>query len=173
VKNKELESIGRLAKKTRKTAPGGWADALLHLWNNQRKLLISRRDKRVTSSLQQLGRLLKSERERAGVTVRQLADAAGMVASTVSRLETGFIASPKPDHLQRLAQALGIDVEELYAAAGYLEPGSLPKLRPYLRTKYGLTDQQASQIEGYMQAVRDTNQAPGKERRHDRGDEAA
>jgi transcriptional regulator with XRE-family HTH domain len=129
--------------------------------------------KRVTSSLRQLGRFLKSERERAGLTVRQLADAAGLVASTVSRLETGFIASPRPEHLQKLAHALKIDVEELYAAAGYLELGSLPELRAYLRTKYGLTDQQASQIEGYMQAVRDTNQPPGKEGRHDRGDEAA
>ena len=54
-------------------------------------------------------------------------------------------------------------LEELYAVAGYLEPGSLPELRPYLRTKYGLTDQQAGHIEGYLQALRDTNQPPVKE----------
>jgi transcriptional regulator with XRE-family HTH domain len=105
----------------------------------------------VTRDLQQLGGLLKRERERAGLTARQLADAAGLVASTVSRLENGFIATPRPDHLQRLAGALEIDVEELYAAVGYLTEGALPELRPYLRTKYGLTDEQASQIEGYMQ----------------------
>ena len=64
-------------------------------------------------------------------------------------------------------------MEELYAAAGYLTPGALPELRPYLRTKYGLTDEQAGQIEGYVQAVRDTNQPPGKEGQHDRRDEAA
>jgi transcriptional regulator with XRE-family HTH domain len=132
----------------------------------------SRRDKSVTRDLRQLGGLLKRERERAGLTVRQLADAAGLVPSTISRLETGFIATPKPDHLQKLAQALGIDVEELYAAAGYLTPGALPELRPYLRAKYGLSDEQASQIEGYLQAVKDTNQPPGKEGQDDRGDEA-
>jgi len=124
----------------------------------------------VTRDLQQLSALLKGERERAGLTVRQLAEAAGLVPSTVSRLESGLIASPKPDHLQRLAQALGIDVEELYAAAGYLTEGALPELRPYLRAKYGLTDQQAGQIEGYLQALRDTNQPPGEEGRHDRRD---
>jgi transcriptional regulator with XRE-family HTH domain len=144
----------------------------LHFWNNGRKLKISRRDKSVTSNLQQLGDLLKSERERAGLTVRQLAEAAGLVPSTVSRLETGFIPTPRPDSLQKLAQALGIDVEELYAAAGYLTPGSLPELRPYLRTKYGLTDEQANQIEGYMQALRHTNRPPGKEGQHGRRDEA-
>jgi transcriptional regulator with XRE-family HTH domain len=143
----------------------------LHLWNNQHKIKISRRDKSVTRDLQQLSALLKGERERAGLTVRQLAEAAGLVPSTVSRLESGLIASPKPDHLQRLAQALGIDVEELYAAAGYLTEGALPELRPYLRAKYGLTDQQAGQIEGYLQALRDTNQPP-EEGRHDRRDEA-
>jgi transcriptional regulator with XRE-family HTH domain len=47
----------------------------------------------VTSDLQQLGSLLKRERQRTGMTVRQLVDAAGLVPSTVSRLETGFIAT--------------------------------------------------------------------------------
>ena len=104
--------------------------------------------------------------------MRQLADAAGLVASTVSRLETGFIATPKPDHLQKVARALGIDVEELYAAAGYLTEGALPELKPYLRAKYGLTDELAGRMESYLQALRDTNQLPGKEGRHDTRDEA-
>jgi transcriptional regulator with XRE-family HTH domain len=124
----------------------------------------------VTRDLRQLGGLLKRERERAGLTVRQLADAAGLVPSTVSRLETGFIGSPKPEHLQKLAQALGIEVEELYAAAGYLTP--LPALRPYLRAKYGLSEEQASQIEDQLQALRDTNQPHGEEGRNDTRDEA-
>jgi transcriptional regulator with XRE-family HTH domain len=76
------------------------------------------RDKSVTRDLQQLGSLIQAERHRAGWAVRQLADEAGLVASTVSRLENGLIAEPRPTHLQRLAQALGIDVEELYIAAG-------------------------------------------------------
>jgi transcriptional regulator with XRE-family HTH domain len=111
----------------------------LHFWNTWLKIKISRGDKSVPRDLQQLGSLLKRERERAGMTVRQLADAAGLVPSTVSRLETGFIATPRPEHLQRLAHALGIDVEELYVAAGYLNEGALPELKPYLRAKYGLT----------------------------------
>ena len=69
-----------------------WDLALLHFWNNWLKIKINRGDKSVPRDLQQLGSLLKSERERAGMTVRQLAEAAGLVPSTVSRLETGFIA---------------------------------------------------------------------------------
>jgi len=125
----------------------------------------------VQRDLQQLGVLIKNARERTGWSVRQLADAAGLVPSTVFRLEKGFIATPRPDHLQRLAQALSVDVEELYVEAGYLTEDALPELRPYLRAKFGLTTQQADHIEGYLQALRDT-QTTGKEGQHDTGDEA-
>jgi transcriptional regulator with XRE-family HTH domain len=126
----------------------------------------------VASDLQQLGSLIKRERERAGMTVRQLADAAGLVPSTVSRLETGFIATPRPEHLQKLAGALGIDVEEMYLTLGYLEPGALPELRPYLRAKYGLTDDLANRVEGFVEAVRQETNQRGKEGQHGTGDEA-
>src|SRR3954451_19094440 len=104
-------------------------------------------DKSVSRDLQQLGVLLKRERERSGLTVRQVADAAGLAASTVSRLETGITPTPRPDHLQRLAQVLEMDVENLYAVSGYLTPGALPELGPYLRAKYGLSDEIANRIE--------------------------
>jgi transcriptional regulator with XRE-family HTH domain len=120
----------------------------------------------VKRDLQQLGDLIKAERQRAGWTVRELAEEADLVASTVSRLENGLIAEPRPSHLQQLARALGIDLEEFYLPAGYSTPDAWPGLQPYLRGKFGLTEQQASQIEGYFQAVRDTNQ-PGEERQND------
>ena len=135
--------------------------------------MISNRDKLLPRDLRQLGFSIRDGRERAGWTVRQLAEAAGLVPSTVFRLEKGLIAAPRPNHLQGLAQALQIDVEELYVAAGYLTGDALPELRPYLRAKYGLTDEQTGKIEGYLQAVRDTNQLPREEGQHDTGDEAA
>jgi transcriptional regulator with XRE-family HTH domain len=133
----------------------------------------SRGDKDVLRNLQQLGDLLKRERERSGLTVRQVAEAAELAASTVSRLETGITPTPRPDHLQRLARVLEIDVENLYAASGYLTPGALPELRSYLRAKYGLTDEVAVRIEGYMEAVREDTERPArKEGRHELRDKA-
>jgi transcriptional regulator with XRE-family HTH domain len=119
-----------------------------------------------SANLQQLSSILRRERARSGMTVRELAEKSGLVPSTVSRLESGQIAEPRPSHLQKLAQALGIDVEELYAEAGYIAPGDLPELRSYLRVKYGLGDEAASRIEGYVEATRQANQSP-KEGRHD------
>lgn len=108
-----------------------------------------------SGDLQQLGNTLRARRTAANLTVRQLADKAGLVASTVSRLETAQIDSPRPEHLQQLARALACDVEDFYALAGYLMPEGLPALRPYLRAKYGLGDAAAQRLEGYFRALQD------------------
>jgi len=118
----------------------------------------------------QLSQVLRRERMRSGMTVRDLAEAASIPPSTISRLETGEVVAPKPKQLQQLARALNIDVEELYATAGYLSISELPGLRPYLRAKFGLSDQALGQVEGYVQALRDQT-SEQEERRHD-GDKA-
>lgn len=119
----------------------------------------------------QLAKALRQARRRSGLTVRQVADDAGMTPATVSRLETGHIESPRPDHLARLARTLGLELEDLYALAGYLMPEGLPELRPYLRTKYGLSDRAVEQLDEYFQALK-----PGWERdkevRHEPSDSA-
>jgi transcriptional regulator with XRE-family HTH domain len=133
--------------------------------SNNRKKQMPPRD------LNQLSYIIRQERERAGLSTRKLAAEADLTPSTVQRIESGLIASPKPDHLQRIAAALGIDAEELYAAVGYLATAGLPALRPYLRAKYGLADETAGRIEGYVQALRDQQQ-PSKENDHgSEGDE--
>lgn len=120
------------------------------------------------SNLRQLGDTLRAHRARARLTVRQLADKAGLVPSTVSRLETGQIDSPRPEHLQQLARALSCDVEDFYALAGYLMPEGLPALRPYLRAKYGMNEATAQRLEGYFQALQDQ---PNEESGNDRAEE--
>lgn len=106
------------------------------------------------SDLQQLGDALRAQREAAGLSLRQAAERAQLVPSTLSRLETGRIEGPRPEHLQVLARTYGVDVEDFYALAGYLMPEGLPELRPYLRAKYGLPEQAANQIDEYFQALR-------------------
>src|ERR1700712_4268203 len=98
----------------------------------------------------ELSQVLRRERSRTNMTVRDLAEATGISSSTISRLETGEIVAPKPQQLQQLARALGIDVEELYATAGYLMSTELPALKPYLRAKFGLSEKALGQVEGYV-----------------------
>lgn len=120
------------------------------------------------SDVQQLGDALRARRSASKLTVRQSADKSGLVGSTVSRLETGQIESPKPEHLQRLARAYGCDVEDFYALAGHFMPEGLPALRPYLRAKYGLDEALTRRMEGYLQALQDQ---PNEEPNHGRAEE--
>jgi len=124
------------------------------------------------SNLQQLGAELRTQRVGAGLSLRDAATRSGIAASTLSRLETGQIVTPRPEFLQALARAYSTDVEDLYALAGYLISDSLPELRPYLRAKYGLPDQAASQIDEYFQALRNKWSVEEKETRHDGGPQA-
>lgn len=123
-----------------------------------------------SNSNPQLAAALRAARAKAGLTVRQLAEAADMTPATVSRLESGLIDSPRPEHLLRLARALDVELEDLYALAGYLMPEGLPELQPYLRTKYGLSDRAVEQLDEYFQALR-SGWDRDKEVRHDPGDQ--
>ena len=89
-----------------------------------------------TEHSQVLGALLKQARERLGLSAREVADRSGMADSNVIRLEQGTIASPRPDTLKSLADVLHLDLADVYAAAGYVQPQGLPSFAPYLRSKY-------------------------------------
>jgi hypothetical protein len=52
------------------------------------------------------------------------------------RLEQGAFAAPRPDKLARIAEALEINLADLYARAGYVAPGELPGFHAYLPAKY-------------------------------------
>ena len=85
----------------------------------------------------QLGGFVRRQREAAGLSMNQLAERAGIPRSQVLRIERGDIR-PGPDTLSRVADALKVEVEDLYALAGYTPPHALPDVEPYLRTKLGM-----------------------------------
>jgi transcriptional regulator with XRE-family HTH domain len=68
-----------------------------------------------------LGAFIRSQREIARMSVRKLADVAGVSNPYLSQIERG-IRRPSADILQQLAEALRISVETLYVRAGILKP---------------------------------------------------
>ena len=70
-----------------------------------------------------LGAFIRSQREIARMSVRKLADVAGVSNPYLSQIERG-IRRPSADILQQLAEALRISVETLYVRAGILKPGT-------------------------------------------------
>lgn len=88
----------------------------------------------------QLGDYVKRQREAAERSMAQLAGDAGIPRSQVMRIERGDIR-PGPETLGKLARALKVDVEDLYALAGYAAPEQLPGFEPYLRARHGWSDE--------------------------------
>ncbi|HSS67484.1 MAG TPA: helix-turn-helix transcriptional regulator [Nocardioidaceae bacterium] len=76
---------------------------------------------RVAERAQGLGDFLRDQRRGAQLTLRQLADEAGVSNPYLSQIERG-LRKPSADVLQQLAKALRISAETLYIRAGILEP---------------------------------------------------
>ena len=108
-----------------------------------------------------LGALIRNERIRAGLSLRALADRCGVHYSALNKIELGQVASPDPGKLRAIALALQLDVQDLYALAGYAVPDRLPGLPAYLRTKYDLNDAAIDEMEEYFDRLRQRYGFPG------------
>jgi transcriptional regulator with XRE-family HTH domain len=75
--------------------------------------------------LQELGEFIRGQREVASMSVRRLADLAGVSNPYLSQIERG-LRRPSAEILQQLANALKISVETLYVHAGFLTPDPGP-----------------------------------------------
>ena len=67
-----------------------------------------------------LGEFLREQRRNAKLSLRQLADAAGVSNPYLSQIERG-LRKPSAEILQQLAKALRISAETLYVQAGILD----------------------------------------------------
>ncbi|MFF8285081.1 helix-turn-helix domain-containing protein [Streptomyces albus] len=67
-----------------------------------------------------LGEFLREQRRTAKLSLRQLADAAGVSNPYLSQIERG-LRKPSAEILQQLAKALRISAETLYVQAGILD----------------------------------------------------
>src|SRR5580693_5052073 len=67
-----------------------------------------------------IGEYIKEQREQAGKSMRQLAQAAGVSNPYLSQIERG-LRKPSADILQQIAKGLRISAEQLYLRAGILE----------------------------------------------------
>ncbi len=68
-----------------------------------------------------LGDYLREQRRQAQLSLRQLADQAGVSNPYLSQIERG-LRKPSADVLQQIAKALRISAETLYVRAGILDP---------------------------------------------------
>ena len=104
---------------------------------------------------QRLGEAVRHARQARGLSIRKLADRAGVTHSFIAKLEGGRFQTISPDNLTALARALEIAPEDLFSLSGYAVPERLPTFGPYLRARYGeLPDQAIDQLNEYFELLR-------------------
>lgn len=88
--------------------------------------MTTRTGKRLGQPLDSLGEFIATQRRHAGVSLRQLAETAGVSNPYLSQIERG-LRRPSAEVLQQLAKALQVSAETLYVRAGLIDPGERPE----------------------------------------------
>ncbi|MCZ0727469.1 helix-turn-helix domain-containing protein [Mycolicibacterium iranicum] len=95
----------------------------------------------VSSAAQDIGSFIRSQREAAQVSVRQLAEKAGVSNPYLSQIERG-LRKPSADVLNQIAKALRVSAEVLYIRAGILEPSETNEVRDAIVTDTAINERQ-------------------------------
>ncbi|MET0898063.1 MAG: helix-turn-helix transcriptional regulator [Mycobacterium sp.] len=95
----------------------------------------------VTHAALDIGGFIRTQREAAQVSVRQLAEKAGVSNPYLSQIERG-LRKPSAEVLNQIAKALRVSAEVLYVQAGILEPGEPNAVRDALVTDMAITERQ-------------------------------
>ncbi|MGD0713130.1 MAG: helix-turn-helix transcriptional regulator [Gaiellaceae bacterium] len=123
-----------------------------------------------------LGGELHKVRKLRGLSLKAVADPAGMSATYLQKLERDEVESPSPHRLQSLAEVLGLDYGDLFVLAGYPAPTangsaetSVPRrhgqmdvagakgslLRKAFQSEEHVTDEELDQLARYLVFLRE------------------
>jgi transcriptional regulator with XRE-family HTH domain len=77
--------------------------------------------------MSKLGDLLLITRKRLGLSLREAEEKSGVSNAYISMIESGNRSDPHPNILRKLADAYGLNIDDVMKSAGYLEqePGTL------------------------------------------------
>jgi len=106
-------------------------------------------------SMSQLAAYLKKRRAAAKLTLREVAQRAGVDHGFIARVEAGAYKNLGIDTLRKLAQGYEVPLATLLMEAGYVggEPPAkeVPALRTYLRTHVGLSGDGVKEVESFIE----------------------
>jgi len=112
-------------------------------------------DKRSSES-QDIGSFIRAQREAAEVSIRQLAERAGVSNPYLSQIERG-LRKPSAEVLGQIARGLRLSAEVLYARAGILELKQGSPVRDAILTAPDLTERQREVLVEIYESFRANN----------------
>ena len=113
---------------------------------------------KVGMTVETLGGYLREQRVAAEMSLRQLADLAGVSNPYLSQIERG-LRRPSAEVLQQLAKALRISAEQVYVQAGILNPDDdqVRSVELAVLADPGLTERQKQALLAVYQSFRAEN----------------
>jgi transcriptional regulator with XRE-family HTH domain len=115
---------------------------------------------RVASAAHDIGSFIRSQREAAQVSLRQLAQLAGVSNPYLSQIERG-LRNPSAEALAQIAKGLRVSSEVLYIRAGYLEQRPHSPVRDALLADSVITERQKQVLLDIYESFRRENGADG------------
>ncbi|MBT0566946.1 helix-turn-helix transcriptional regulator [Williamsia sp. CHRR-6] len=114
----------------------------------------------VASAAQDIGDFIRSQRIAAEVSLRQLAERAGVSNPYLSQIERG-LRKPSADVLAQIAKGLRVSAEVLYVRAGILEPRAASPVRDALLADSQISERQKQMMLEIYETFRRENNAAG------------
>ena len=109
-----------------------------------------------------IGSFIRAQREAAQVSVRQLAEKAGVSNPYLSQIERG-LRKPSAEVLNQIAKALRVSAEVLYVQAGILEPSESNAVRDAIVTDMAISERQRQVLLDIYTSFLQQNEAIQKE----------
>ncbi|OBI09252.1 XRE family transcriptional regulator [Mycolicibacter nonchromogenicus] len=116
----------------------------------------------VSTAAADIGSFIRSQREAAQVSMRQLAEKAGVSNPYLSQIERG-LRKPSADVLNQIAKALRVSAEVLYIRAGILEPSEKSEVRDAVIADAAITERQKQVLLDIYTSFVQQNEADGEE----------
>jgi transcriptional regulator with XRE-family HTH domain len=116
----------------------------------------------VSTAAQDIGGFIRSQRELAQVSVRQLAEKAGVSNPYLSQIERG-LRKPSAEVLNQIAKALRVSADVLYVRAGLLEPSEPSEVRDAIVMDTAITERQKQVLLDIYTSFREQNEAMDEE----------
>ncbi len=116
----------------------------------------------MSNAAQDIGSFIRTQREAAQVSVRQLAEKAGVSNPYLSQIERG-LRKPSADVLNQIAKALRVSAEVLYVRAGILEPSAAGEVRDAIIADLSITERQKQVLLDIYTSFRQQNEAEAGE----------
>lgn len=113
----------------------------------------------VANAASDIGAFIRSQRVAAKVSLRQLAERAGVSNPYLSQIERG-LRKPSADVLAQIAKGLRVSAEVLYVRAGILEERPASPVRDALIADESINERQRQVLLEIYESFRNENKAP-------------